>query len=87
MQCFDDYSEAVAACPEGHSVCGTYRDDVPVYFVLPDSASREEAARQAFRARHGRTMNRSEETLTNMMALEDTLNPSKLAESHPYAHA
>lgn len=50
----------------GGSVCGTYRDGVPIYFVMPAEATDEQIEEAAFEAREGRPRLEGERVLARM---------------------
>lgn len=51
---FPSFAAASEACLSGQRVCGTYRNDIPVYFVVDANASDEEIRDIAFELKHGR---------------------------------
>ena len=55
---YTDWDEALAACGEHEQICGTYRGDEPVYFVMPRDASDTEIRDRAFEVKNGRRMGR-----------------------------
>lgn len=63
MIVYDTYDEALAAKTDGDSLCGAYKGDTPVYFLVPSTASEDAAMKVAFEVRHGRPMSTYEEFL------------------------
>lgn len=63
MRLFDSYEAAVEASAPGETVCGTYRGDDPVYFLMSVDADDASMRAASFEARHGRAMSSYEQFL------------------------
>lgn len=70
MRTFDTREDADAALedakPETLMVCGTFRDDKPVYFLLPAEADNDVVSDAAFQIREGRLPSPYERTLRRL---------------------
>jgi len=61
MMVTENFDEAKAKADElGLRVCGTFKGDKPVYFLMPMEASDDAIHDQAFEVRHGRPINNYE---------------------------
>ena len=63
MQIFEDYDEALAAKTDELSLCGTYRGETPVYFLIPAGATMDQGRDAAFQVQHGRPITNYELSL------------------------
>lgn len=63
MRVFATYEDAAEALAPGETVCGTFRGEEPVYFLMPESSGDVEMRRASFSVRHGRSMSSYEEFL------------------------
>ena len=62
------YDAAVAeAAAVGGTVCATYVDHVPMYFVMPSGASEPDIRARAFELRNGRKMTTMEAELASLV--------------------